>query len=242
MFAALATKSILVVEDSPELVALLDRLLREHGYDVRTAADGDAGLATALYDAPDLVILDVGLPGRDGFEVMRELRRHGFSAPALMLTARGEVADRITGLESGADDYLVKPFDTDELVARVRALFRRSGAGRRTAQLTVADVVLDPVAREAHRGNRPLALTQREFAVLECFMRNVGVTLTRSTIAEQVWRDTPIDVDATNVIDVYVAYLRKKLDAEGEAPLLHTVRGLGYVLKAPAETRRKSRR
>src|SRR6185312_7355981 len=133
MFAALATKSILVVEDSPELVALLDRLLREHGYEVRTAADGDAGLATALYDAPDLVILDVGLPGRDGFEVMRELRRHGFSAPALMLTARGEVADRITGLESGADDYLVKPFDTDELVARVRALFRRSGDRRRAA-------------------------------------------------------------------------------------------------------------
>ncbi|MFI5230334.1 MAG: response regulator transcription factor, partial [Gemmatimonadales bacterium] len=136
MFAALATKSILVVEDSPELVALLRRVLTEHGYDVLAAADGDAGLASALSDGPDLVILDVGLPGRDGFEVMRELRRHGFSAPALMLTARGEVADRITGLDAGADDYLVKPFDTDELVARVRALFRRSADRGRAARLT----------------------------------------------------------------------------------------------------------
>ena len=236
MFAALDTKSILVVEDSSELVSLLQRVLREHGYDVRSASDGDIGIASALIEPPDLVILDVGLPRRDGFEVIRELRRHGFEAPTLILTARKEVADRITGLESGADDYLVKPFDTDELVARVRALLRRSSSPRRNARLTVADVVLDPVAREAYRGNRQLALTQREFAVLEVFMRNVGVTLSRATIAEQVWRDAPIDVDATNVVDVYVAYLRRKLDSEGDEPLLHTVRGLGYVLRATGGT------
>ncbi len=144
MYAALDTKTILIVEDSTELVALLRRVLGEHGYEVRAARDGDEGLATALSDEPDLVILDVGLPGRDGFEVIRELRQRGFDTPALMLTARSDVADRITGLESGADDYLVKPFDTDELMARVRALLRRSAAQGRAARLTVADVASRP--------------------------------------------------------------------------------------------------
>ncbi len=234
MFAALDTKTILVVEDSLELVELLRRVFREHGYEVRAATDGDEGLSSALDDAPDLIVLDIGLPGRDGFEVIRELRRSGFEAPALMLTARNAVVDRVAGLDSGADDYLVKPFDTDELVARVRALLRRShDTPRRKAPLRVGNVVLNPNTREARRGKRLLALTQREFAVLECLMRNVDRPLTRAAIAEQVWRETPIDVDATNVIDVYVAYLRKKLDAEGEEPLLHTVRGIGYLLQAP---------
>lgn len=238
MFAALDTKTILVVEDSLELVALLRRVFQDHGYEVRAATDGDEGLSSALDEAPDLVILDVGLPGRDGFEIIRELRRHGFEAPTLMLTARTAVADRVAGLESGADDYLIKPFDTDELIARVRALLRRSRGRRRLAvPLRVGNVALNPTTREAWRGKRLLALTQREFAVLECLMRNVGRPLTRAAIAEQVWRESPIDVDATNVIDVYVAYLRKKLDAEGEEPLLHTVRGIGYLLQAPQRGR-----
>lgn len=224
--------TILVVEDNPDLVTLLQRLLSEQGYVVRSARDGDSGLSSALEDEPDMLILDIGLPHRDGLEVVQELRRQGINAPTLMLTARGEIADRISGLEAGADDYLVKPFDSDELVARVRALLRRSATHGRVPRLCVGNVVLDPLTREVHRGERRLGLTQREFGLLEFFMRNAGKTLTRTKIAQQVWRQTPMEVEETNIVDVYVAYLRKKLDTEADAPMLHTVRGVGYVLRA----------
>jgi two-component system, OmpR family, response regulator MprA len=237
MPAAARTTSILIVEDSPDLVVLLQRVLVEQGYEVRSAQDGDAGLASAQENEPDLLILDVGLPRKNGFEVVQELRRKGINAPTLMLTARGEVSDRITGLEAGADDYLVKPFDPEELVARVRALLRRSAAHGRIPRLCVGDVVLDPLSREVHRGDRQLVLTQREFALLEHFMRHAGQPLTRAEIAEQVWRQAPVDTEETNIVDVYVAYLRKKLDGDRDPPMLKTVRGVGYVLQAGTSTK-----
>jgi len=232
MHAAAHLATILVVEDSPELVALLQQLLGEQGYAVRTAADGESGLSSALEDEPDLLILDVGLPCRNGLEVVRELRRRGVYAPTLMLTARSGTADRVSGLEAGADDYMGKPFDADELIARVRALLRRSLTHPGVNRLCVGDVVLDPLTRKGFRGHRELALTQREFSLLEFFMRNAGRKLTRSMIANQVWKQTQIDPDETNIVDVYVAYLRKKLDADGERQMLQTVRGVGYVLRA----------
>lgn len=231
MHTATHLATILIVEDHTELVALLSRVLVEHGYDVRSARDGESGLASVLESEPDLVILDVGLPRRNGFEVVQELRRKGISAPTIMLTARAEISDRITGLEAGADDYLTKPFNTDELVARIRALLRRSNGNGHVPRLCVGDVELDPLTRTVRRGERNLELTQREFALLEYFMRNVGKALTRPAIAQHVWRQTPIDVEETNIVDVYVAYLRKKLDAAGDEPMLHTVRGVGYVFR-----------
>jgi DNA-binding response OmpR family regulator len=231
MHAAAHLATILVVEDSPELVALLRQLLGDHGYAVRSATDGESGLASALEDEPDLLILDVGLPCRNGIEVVQELRRRGVCAPTLMLTARGGIADRVSGLEAGADDYMVKPFDTDELVARVRALLRRSMTNPRVPRLCVGDVMLDPLTRKGFRGHRELVLTQREFSLLEFFMRNAGRQLTRTMIASQVWKQTQIDPVETNIVDVYVAYLRKKLDADGETQMLQTVRGVGYVLR-----------
>ncbi len=236
MHATAHTTTILIVEDSPDLVALLRRVLTEQGYAVRSARDGEAGLDAAAESEPDLLILDVGLPRLNGFEVVQELRRRGVDAPTLMLTARGEVSDRITGLDAGADDYLVKPFDPDELVARVRALLRRSARHGRVPQLCVGELVLDPLSRDVHRGERKLVLTQREFALLEYFMRHAEKPVTRAEIAEQVWRQTPVDVEETNIVDVYVAYLRRKLDASEEIPMLQTVRGVGYVLRAGTET------
>jgi len=227
------TQSIVIVEDNSRLVAMLDRALREQGYGVRSARDGETGLASAIEHEPDLMILDVGLPRRNGFEVVKELRRRGMRTPTLMLTARREVADRIEGLDAGADDYLVKPFDVDELTARVRALLRRAVTPERDLRLRVGNVVLDPVARTAARGDRALGLTQREFELLECFMRHPGEPLARSAIAKFVWHGT-VEGGDSNIVDVYVAYLRKKLDAEGDEPMLHTLRGVGYMLRAPS--------
>jgi DNA-binding response OmpR family regulator len=235
MFAAVEAARILVVEDSAEVVALLERVLGEQGYDVSAAMDGNSGLARAIEQVPDLVILDLGLPGRDGLQVAGELRRRGIHAPVLILTARGAVADRISGLEAGADDYLAKPFDAEELLARVRALLRRSALRTRAAQLKVADVLLDPLTREVRRAGQPLTLTPREFALLEYMMRNPGRTLTRAAIVAQVWKHAGEDPDTTNIVDVYMAYLRKKLEADDRPPMIFTVRGVGYVFRAPRE-------
>ncbi len=232
MHALVDLARILIVEDSPDIVALLERVLREQGYDTMTAADGESALARAATQRPDLVVLDVGLPGRNGFEVAAELRRRGIAAPVLMLTARSAVSDRIAGLDAGADDYLAKPFDPDELVARVRALLRRAALRRRATVLRVGDLTLDPVTREVARAGRPIALSAREFLLLEYLMRNAEQTITRAAIAQQVWTNSSVDPDGTNVVDVYVAYLRRKLTAGGEPPMLHTVRGAGYILKA----------
>ena len=235
MFAAIEASKILIIEDSAEVVSLLERVLGEHGYDVSAALDGESGLARARDRTPDLVILDIGLPGRDGLEVASALRRYGLTAPVLMLTARSSIADRVSGLDAGADDYLAKPFDPEELLARVRALLRRSSLRTRAAQLKVGDVTLDPLTREVWRGGEPLVLTPREFALLEYLMRNPGRTLTRAAIVAQVWKPVPDDPEATNIVDVYMAYLRKKLETGERRPTIQTIRGVGYIFRGPGE-------
>jgi DNA-binding response OmpR family regulator len=225
--------SVLVVEDNVRLVTLLERALREHGFAVRAARDRESALVTALANEPDVFILDIGLRRPDdGIELIQELRARGIGAPALMLTGRNGVGDRIAGLDAGADDYLGKPFEVDELIARIRALLRRAHGRQRNPRLIVGNLALDSVAREVHRGKRKLSLTQREFAVLEYFMRNAGKELTRAAIADKVWGGPPAPGETTNIVDVYVNYLRKKLAVRGEGPMLHTVRGVGYVLRA----------
>ena len=223
------TAHVLIIEDRAEIRDLVRRALREAGFATSEAVDGDAGLAAALDQAPDLVVLDLGLPGRDGLEVARDLRARGIRVPLLMLTARVRVAERVQGLDAGADDYLVKPFDVDELVARVRALLRRATLRADDTRIRVGDLTVDTLAREAARGERRLSLTQKEYALLECLARHAGRALTREQIAAQAWR--AMQEPAGNVVDVYVSYLRAKLHAPGERELLHTVRGVGYVLR-----------
>ena len=221
---------ILVIEDSPEVCDVLRRVLGGAGYSVQSASDGDTGLAMALDLDPDLVVLDVGLPKRSGFEVAEDLRRRGFRAPVLMLTARDSISDKVAGLGAGADDYLAKPFDTAELIARVQALLRRAAIRADDTRLRVGDLTLDPLTREVRRGDREISLTQKEYALLEYLMRNAERPVSRQQITEHVWKQ-PFD-PTTNIVDVYVNYLRRKIEIEPEIPLLHTVRGTGYVLKA----------
>lgn len=221
---------ILLVEDEARIAEIVRRGLTEQSFVVDVAADGPSALARALDTRPDLVILDVVLPGIDGFVVCSELRRTNLDVPILMLSARGVVDDRVRGLESGADDYLTKPFNFSELVARVRALLRR----RRPSELVVLavdDVTLDPVTRLVHRAGQKIDLTQKEYALLEYFMRHSGEILTRAMIAERVWDFTWDRL--TNVIDVYVNHLRRKLEHAGGPRLIHAVRGAGYVLRTP---------
>ena len=226
--------SILIIEDSREMTELLRRLLGANGYVVHSTRDGESGLRAALDEHPDLVILDLGLPRRDGLEVAQELRRRDFHAPLLIVTARDQVADRVSGLDAGADDYLAKPFDADELLARVRALLRRREHTARGEPLRVGDLVLDPVTREARRGERHIGLTATEFALLEYLMRHAGRTLSRDTILQAVWHQPA--GGTTNLVDVYVTYLRRKIDCADEPKLLHTVRGEGYVMRdSPAD-------
>ncbi|MBI2911237.1 MAG: response regulator transcription factor [Chloroflexi bacterium] len=223
---------ILVVEDEPELADVLKRGLEEHRYAVDLAFDGDDGLALAEMEPYDLVVLDVMLPGRDGFQVCRRLRAQGRNMPVLMLTARDAVDDRVTGLDSGADDYLTKPFAFQELLARIRALLRRQGASR-DPLLRAGDLEINTVTHEVRRGGRPIELTSKEYAILEYFARSPNRVLTRSQIAEHVW-----DYDfvaMSNVVDVYIRYLRRKLDDDHEPRLLRTIRGTGYQLKVPKE-------
>jgi DNA-binding response OmpR family regulator len=230
MDAPAAPIRILLVEDEARLAANLQRGLIEQGFTVDIAADGERALSRSRQVAYDLVVLDVMLPGMDGFSVCRELRRNNVDLPILMLSARGVVEDRVRGLESGADDYLTKPFAFSELHARARALLRR----RRPTELlilTVDDVVLDPVKRVVHRGSRKLDLTQKEFALLAYFLSHSGEVLTRAMIAEHVWDFTWDRL--TNLIDVYVNHLRRKLEDGGAPRLIHAVRGIGYVLRTP---------
>lgn len=221
--------TVLVVEDDRDLLSVLQRILGNEGYQVRSAQDGESGLLDALDHAPDLVILDVGLPRKNGVEVARELRQRGFRAPMLMLTARSSVSDKVSGLDAGADDYLPKPFEYPELLARVKALLRRATITAGSAVMRVRDLSLDPISRRVERGGREIELTQKEYALLEYLMRNAGRVVSRQMISEHVWKQ---QVDPlTNVVDVYINYLRRKLEEDRHNPLIHTVRGSGYVLK-----------
>jgi heavy metal response regulator len=219
---------LLVVEDENKVASFIKKGLEEEGYAVDLAADGEAGLAMALERVHDLIILDIRLPKMDGLQVLRMLRQDKVTTPVLLLTVRATIEDKVLGLDAGADDYLTKPFAFQELVARVRALLRRR-AEAEPAVLQVGDLSLDPARRTVVRGGVKIDLTAREFALLDYFMRNPGRVLTRTMIAEHVW-DYSFDT-STNVIDVYVNYLRKKIDAEREPKLLHTVRGVGYMLQ-----------
>jgi heavy metal response regulator len=219
---------ILLVEDDRKVASFIRKGLTEEGYAVDVAHDGEAGLLMGLDRLHDVIVLDVMLPGKPGFQVLRELRQAKVATPVLLLTARDAVEDKVQGLDAGADDYLTKPFAFAELLARVRALLRRGKAAQAPA-LQAADLILDPAARTVKRGGETIPLTNREFALLEYFLRNPGRVLTRTMIAEHVW-DYSFDA-GTNVIDVYVNYLRKKIDAGREPKLIHTVRGVGYVLK-----------
>ena len=220
---------VLIVEDERRLAALLTQQLTDLNLSVEAVHDGESGIEAALKDTFDLVILDVMLPGQDGFAVCRDLRRRGLTVPSLMLSARGVLEDRVRGLDSGADDYLTKPFEFAELSARVRALLRRQRPAP-SLNVTVGDVTLDPVSRTVYRAERKVDLTQKEFALLEYFMRNVDQVLTRSMIGEHVWDFTWDRM--TNVIDVYVNHLRRKLEDAGESRMIHAVRRVGYVLRA----------
>jgi two-component system response regulator MprA len=218
---------ILVVDDDPEIVSFLKRGLTYEGYTVDTAGDGAEALAKARDAEPDLVILDIMMPGMDGLEVSKRLRQAS-KLPILMLTAKGTVADRIKGLDSGADDYLVKPFSFDELLARIRALLRRSQPTEGEV-LRFMDLSLDPSTREVKRGNDVIQLTAQEFDLLELFLRHPRQVLRRDMIYEKVWG---YDFGGeSNVIEVYMRYLRSKLEAGGQPRLIHTVRGVGYVLR-----------
>ena len=225
-----STGRVLVVEDDEAIADVLRRTLRQEGHEVRSAGDGVAALAMAEEFVPDVVILDLGLPKLDGAEVLRRLRRES-DVPILVLTARAELDDRVEGLDSGADDYLVKPFERRELLARMRALMRRRPP-RGSASLTVGDLRLNPDTREVHRGERPIELTNREFELLEYLMRNERLVISRERLLEEVWGYDPLAM--TNTIDVFVSNLRRKLEAGGERRILHTKRGAGYVVKAPA--------
>jgi two-component system response regulator MprA len=225
--------AILVVDDDQAVRDALRRALSMQGYDVTLAGDGEEALLKLRTDgnATDLLIVDVLMPRLDGLELTRRIRADGSQLPILMLTARDQVADRVAGLEAGADDYLVKPFALEELVARVRALMRRLGTDETATTLRFADLELDTGTREVRRGDESLTLTRTEFALLELFMRNPRQVLTRSVIFDRVWG---YDFGyGSNSLDVYISYLRKKTEAGGKPRLIHTVRGVGYALREP---------
>jgi len=218
---------ILVIEDDDQVRALLIRLLSDGGYVARGASDGEAGLEQALSTRPDLVLVDVDLPLKSGVELTRELRQQGFRVPMLMLTAHGSVSDRVSGLDAGADDYLPKPFESDELLARIKALLRRASMPGVPA-IRVVGITLDPVSREVTREGVLIPLTPTEYAMLEYLMRNPGRAIPRAELGEHVWK-SGYD-SATNIVDVYINYLRKKLGDDRRYPAIRTVRGVGYEL------------
>ena len=220
---------VLVVEDDTDIAGVLRRSLDKEGYEVRIAADGETALDQADDFEPDAVVLDLGLPKLDGVEVCRRLRQDG-DVPILILTARDALDARVEGLDSGADDYLVKPFEREELLARMRALLRRRPP-RGSAYLVVGDLRLNPDSHEVHRGDRELELTAREFELLEHLMRNERIVVSRQALLDEVWGYHPFA--ETNTVDVFISNLRRKLESGGEPRVLHTVRGAGYVLREP---------
>ncbi len=227
----MATPRILVVDDQPDLRDLVCTVLERAGMNTLPAEDGESGLKVLYADRPDLVVLDVTMPSPDGLGVLREMRTRGDSTPVLMLTARATVPDRVDGLEAGADDYLVKPFAVEELLARVRALLRRAAGGGEGTVLKHTDLVLDPLTREVRRGERMLELSPTEFALLEMFLLHPRQVLTRSALYSAVWG---YDFGGSSKsLEVYVGYLRRKTEDGGAPRLLHTVRGVGYVLREP---------
>lgn len=220
---------LLVVEDDPQVRSMVVRTLRYEGFEVISATDVATAMAAVRHAPPDAVLLDLLLPDGDGVDLCRRLRAGGARYPILMLTARDGLSDRIQGLESGADDYVVKPFSTTELVARVRALLRRARSPKETPLLRFADLVLDPGAREAFRGDRQLELTPREFDLLAFFMARPRTALSRADVLTGAWGYGA--VVETNAVEVYVGYLRRKLEERGEPRLIWTVRGVGYALR-----------
>jgi DNA-binding response OmpR family regulator len=230
-----ALLSVLVVEDHPHVAKSIEGGLASEGYAVRLAESGDEGMSLACRGAYDLVILDVMLPGVSGFDILTEMRKKGIGTPTLMLTARGELGDRLRGFEQGADDYLAKPFALPELLARVRALLHRtrSVAGNR---LRVADLEIDLISRRTTRGGRLIDLAPKEFELLAYLMSNAGKVVSREMLGQHVWdalsRGTPLD----NVIDVHVGRLRRKIDSDFSPRLIHTVRGLGFMVAAGDQT------
>lgn len=224
---------ILIIEDDKRLAAAINRGLRKYAFAVDSAVDGETGLFLAETNTYDLIILDVMMPKKNGFEVCQTLRKNGSQLPVLMLTARDSVSDRVMGLDSGADDYLIKPFDFNELLARVRALLRRRPM-LLEEKIEIDNLILDKSTRLITRGNREIDLTAKEYSLLEFLMENAGRVLTREQIAEHVW---DINFDAfSNVIDVYIKRLRQKIDGKNEKQLIYTKRGTGYVLTNPQET------
>ena len=220
---------LLVVEDDAHVRDAVTRALRYEGYEVHTATDGNEGLVRAIDVAPDAILLDVLMPGTDGLTVCRRLRERGDQTPILMLTARHEVTDRVAGLDAGADDYLVKPFALDELLARLRALLRRTSVTGEEGVLRADDLALDPQRRQAWRGHRELELTKTEFDLLELLLANANIVVSRDTIYERIWG---YDFETSSKsLDVYIGYLRRKTEAGGEPRLIRTVRGVGYTLR-----------
>ncbi len=224
----------LIVEDDGKVAGALKAGLAAEGYEAVVSRTGEDGYFRATTEPFDVIVLDLGLPGRDGLEVLSGLRSRGLSVPVLVLTARDTIEDRVAGLDRGADDYLVKPFAFAELLARLRSLVRR-GKADQAGRLVFADLELDPVAREVRRAGKPVDLTSREFDLLAYLLRHRGQVVSREMLARDVWKEpgrgTPID----NVIDVHITRLRKKIDAEAPEKLIHTLRGVGFSLKAPTE-------
>lgn len=229
---------ILVIEDEKKVASFIKRGLEEAGYSVDIAADGEEGLYLAEIDDYDLIILDLILPRKSGLEVCKELREQRISIPILILSARDSVEDKVTGLDMGADDYLTKPFAFSELLARVRALLRR-GETMTPVKLQVADLIMDTVTHEVTRAGKEIKLTGKEYALLEYFMMNPGKVLTRTMLSEHVW-DYTFDT-FSNVIDVYINYLRNKVDRDFDPKLINTIRGVGYVMKPPKQEEGESK-
>lgn len=220
-----------MVDDEPAVRDAVQRALKLESYEVDIASDGAEALKTLALSSPDLVVLDVLMPRVDGLEVCRRLRAAGDQTPVLMLTARDSVANRVEGLDAGADDYLVKPFALDELLARVRALLRRTSSEGGQQLMRFSDLSMDPESREVKRGARSIELTRTEFLLLELFLNNPRRVLTREVILDRVWG---FDFGPeSNSLEVYIGYLRKKLEADGEPRIIHTIRGVGYVLREP---------